>query len=181
MIVKFVPDIYAKSIYTINYSKLKKRKIKCLIFDLDNTLAPVDINEPSQKLKNLFFDLKEMGFHIIIASNSNKKRVEPFKNGLEVDSIYSSFKPFKKSYKKIMEKFNYKPEDIAGIGDQFITDIFGANRSGITSVLVNQISKIDRKSTKLFNRKIDNIIKRKLRKKKLLNTTKSSTLGVYYE
>ena len=30
---KFVPDIYQKSIYDINYDTLKKRGIKCLIFD----------------------------------------------------------------------------------------------------------------------------------------------------
>ena len=35
----FVPDMYNQSIYTINYQKLKKRGIKCLLFDLNNTLA----------------------------------------------------------------------------------------------------------------------------------------------
>ena len=34
---KFFPDIYQKSIYDINYKKLKKVGIKCLLFDLDNT------------------------------------------------------------------------------------------------------------------------------------------------
>ena len=37
----FYPDIYAKNIYTINYNKLKDKGIKCLVFDLDNTLIPV--------------------------------------------------------------------------------------------------------------------------------------------
>ena len=31
----FVPDMYQKSIYTINYKKLKKQGIKCLLFDLN--------------------------------------------------------------------------------------------------------------------------------------------------
>ena len=35
-----IPDIYDQSIYTINYKKLKKNGIKCLLFDLDNTIAP---------------------------------------------------------------------------------------------------------------------------------------------
>lgn len=175
MIDKFVPDIYAKSIYTINYNRLKKRKIKCLIFDLDNTLAPVAISSPDQKLKNLIFDLKELGFHVILVSNSPKKRVEPFKNGLEIDSMYFAFKPLKKCYKKIMKIFNYKPEEIAEIGDQLLTDVYGANRCEITSVLVNPISKVDRKSTKYINRKIEKIIQRKLKRKNLFN------IGVYYD
>ena len=37
--MKYLPDIYKKNIFDINYNKLKKKDIKCLIFDLDNTLA----------------------------------------------------------------------------------------------------------------------------------------------
>ena len=43
MFDKFVPDIYTKSIYTIDYNGLKNKKIKCLIFDLNNTLAPLTL------------------------------------------------------------------------------------------------------------------------------------------
>ena len=41
MFVKFVPDMYTKSIYTVNYKLLKNNKVKCLIFDLNNTIAPL--------------------------------------------------------------------------------------------------------------------------------------------
>ena len=33
----FKPDIYKKNIFDIDYLKLKKDGIKCLVFDLDNT------------------------------------------------------------------------------------------------------------------------------------------------
>ena len=55
MIDKFVPDIYQKSIYDIDYKKLKKSGIKCIIFDLDNTLAPISMTKPSKKIKDLNF------------------------------------------------------------------------------------------------------------------------------
>ena len=51
---KFYPDVYQKSIYTINYEKLKENGIKCLLFDLDNTCVPYVDKLPSKKLKNLF-------------------------------------------------------------------------------------------------------------------------------
>ena len=72
MFDKFVPDIYQKSIYTIDYEKLKKSKIKCLIFDLENTIAPNNLKKPNKKLKDLFEELKDMGFKIIIVSNEIK-------------------------------------------------------------------------------------------------------------
>ena len=35
----FKPNKYYKDIYSINYNKLKEEGIKCLVFDLDNTLG----------------------------------------------------------------------------------------------------------------------------------------------
>ena len=51
----FRPDIYQKSIYDIDYIKLKNMGIRCLLFDLDNTLAPIDKDVPDKKLLDFFF------------------------------------------------------------------------------------------------------------------------------
>ena len=112
MLEKFVPDIYQKSIYDINYDTLKKRGIKCLIFDLDNTLVPVTVKKPTKKVSDLFEDLKRKGFKLIIASNSPKKRVAPFKDYLCTDSAYFSFKPLKRKYNKILKSYNYKKKKL---------------------------------------------------------------------
>ena len=53
MFDKFVPDMYFKSIYTIDYKDLKKKKIKCLIFDLNNTIAPLTLSKPNKKIMDL--------------------------------------------------------------------------------------------------------------------------------
>ena len=60
MLENFVPDIYAKSVFLINYKKLKKSGIKCILFDLDNTLAPNSVKKPSKKLIDLFEELKDL-------------------------------------------------------------------------------------------------------------------------
>ena len=139
----FVPDMYQKSIYNIDYKKLKKNGIKCLIFDLDNTLTPVNLKSPSKKLKDLMEDLKNLKFKLIIVSNATKKRVEPFKDILCIDSAYLSLKPFRRKYQKVLKIYNFKENEIACIGDQLLTDIWGANRMGFTSILVNPIGTID--------------------------------------
>ena len=105
MLDKFVPDMYLKSVYDIDYAKLKKKGIKCIIFDLDNTLAPLNMNKPSKKLKDLIEDIKELNLRILIVSNSTKKRVEPFKEILNVDSAYFASKPLSKKYIKIMKLY----------------------------------------------------------------------------
>lgn len=153
----FLPDIYTQSIYTINYESLKNAGIKVVLFDLDNTLIPISANEPTKKVKDLFEDIKKQGMKPVILSNSGKKRVEPFKEGLFVDAAYSSMKPLKRKYKKVLNIYNVKPGEVAAVGDQMLTDVLGANRMGITSILVNQISTNDFNRTKL-NRFFENMI-----------------------
>ncbi len=170
----FVPDIYKQSIYDINYKDLKKRGITCLLFDLDNTLVPYNVDIPTKQVEELFNTLVNKDFKVIIISNSNKKRLTPFKDKLNVDVAYSSYKPFKKKYKKIQKIYNLKATQIAAIGDQLITDIFGANRMGFTSILVNSISPNETLPTKI-NRFFEKFILKNFKKKEIL------IKGKYYD
>ena len=153
----FLPDIYQKSVYSIDYESLKNAGIKILLFDLDNTIIPISETEPTKRLKDLISEIKLVGIKPVIMSNSGKKRVGPFKEGLVVDAACSSKKPFKRKYKKILDIYNVKPEEVACVGDQLITDIFGANRMGMVSILVNPISTNDFKKTKI-NRFFEKLI-----------------------
>ena len=53
MIEKFKPDMYQKNIYDIDYKKLNSIGIKCLLFDLDNTIITNDMKKPSKKIIDL--------------------------------------------------------------------------------------------------------------------------------
>lgn len=169
----FIPDIYQKSIYDINYKNLKKRGIKCLLFDLDNTLIAYEESEVNNKVKNLFAKLED-DFKVIIMSNSGKKRLAPIKEILNVDVAYSSRKPFKYKYKKILALYGFKDYEVAAIGDQLITDIFGANNMGFTSIFVNRLNSFEPIQTR-FNRHFEKKILKRLNKKGILE------IGKYYE
>ena len=169
----FIPDIYQKNIYDIDYKKLKEQGIRCLLFDLDNTLVPVKEDLPTKKVKDLFLHL-EKDFKVIIISNSNRKRLTPFKEGLNVDVAFSAKKPLKKKYLKIMDMYKFKEYEIAAIGDQLLTDIQGANRVGITSILINPIGDYEKFGTRI-NRFIERFIYKKLKRKNIL------VKGTYYE
>jgi HAD superfamily phosphatase (TIGR01668 family) len=174
MLEKFIPDIYQKSIFTIDYKKLKNRGIKCIIFDVDNTLAPITIFKPTRKVKDLIEHLKEIGFRVVIMSNASKKRLIQFKEVLEVDCAASSKKPFRFKFNRVLKEYNYKVNEVAIIGDQLVTDIFGGNRVGITTILINPISSKDRFITNI-TRFFENIIVKKAMKKQVF------ARGNYYE
>lgn len=174
MIELFKPDMYMKDIYSINYAKLKNFGIKCILFDLDNTLVPSFKNKPTRKVKDLIEKLKDMGFKVIIFSNSNKKRLTPFKNVLEVDCSYSSKKPFSKKFKKVLKEYKYNQSEVAIIGDQIVTDIYGGNKVGIFTILVKPINSKELIFTK-FNRIIERKIIKKLERRNIFKK------GEYYE
>lgn len=174
MIEKVIPDIYQKSIYYINYDKLYKKGIRCIIFNLDNTITPSYIKKPTKRLKKLFDELRDKGFKVIIMSNAPKHRIEPFKTYLNVDACAFSLKPRKNKYERIMEKFKYKHTEVAAVGDQLLTDIYGANKLDITSILVNPLTDKDFSVT-FINRIIEKIIYDRLDKKDLFMK------GKYYE
>ena len=159
---KFKPDVYKKSIYDIDYKKLNSMGIKCLLFDLDNTII-IGEKKPSKKIIDLIEGLKNIGFRVIIFSNARKKRVEPFKEILEIDCSAKSRKPFKKKFKKVIKDYRYSESEIALIGDQLITDILGGNRVGIYTILVDRISGKEFIFTKI-NRFFERIIRFRLKK-----------------
>lgn len=174
MFDKYVPDMYVKNIFTINYDKLKSLGIKCLLFDLDNTLSPIDLSHPIKQVKNLINNLKNMGFKVMIISNSGKSRVEPFKNELGIDAAINSLKPKSTKFLKIMSKYKFNCDEIAMIGDQLMTDVYGANKLGITSILVNPMGEKDF-FVSAFNRAREKHIFKKLTQKDLLKR------GRYYD
>jgi HAD superfamily phosphatase (TIGR01668 family) len=168
-----IPNMYQESIYTINYEKLLKNKIKCLLFDLDNTCVGYHEKTPTKELKELFKKLTKMGFKIIIFSNATPKRLAPF-SILNVVLHPNSRKPFKKNFQKILNQYHYQKKEVCIIGDQLFTDILGGNRIGIKTCLVNPMTTEDLIFTKIF-RATEQIVFKKFAKKNIL------IKGVYYE
>ncbi len=159
---KYIPDIYQKNIFSIDYMKLKEKGIQCLLFDLDNTLVPYSAKKPDDKIIELFSQLKELGFCVILFSNSGKKRLRPFKEELEIDCCASAKKPLTQNFYRILKEYRFKEDEVAIIGDQMMTDVLGGNRVGITTILVNPISLKESIFTKP-NRMLERHMMKKLR------------------
>jgi len=131
----YVPDIYQESIYKINYETLISRGIKCLLFDLDNTIAKIKETVPNDAVKELFDNLKRKGFKILITSNSIKTRVKPFAEELKVDYISNCRKPHTEKISEYINKSKYGLDEIAIIGDSMMDDVVCGNTIGITTIL----------------------------------------------
>ena len=157
-----LPNMYASSVYSINY-KLLNKKYKNLIFDLDNTLLTVGKIEVNEELVNLFQKIGK-DFNICLVSNNSKERVLPVAKILETGYLFKAGKPKKEAFDKALILLDATKENTAVIGDQMLSDIKGANEYGLFSVMVEPISNIHDFKTKT-NRVLQKIMIKKLEKK----------------
>lgn len=156
----FYPKGYFKKVSEISLEYLKANNIKALILDVDNTLIDYykNISENTIKWAN---ELKHNGIKMCILSNSNKKeKVRDVAQKLELEYIYFGMKPLKRGFKKAKQMLDLDNSEIAVVGDQIFTDVIGANRMKMYSILVEPIEEKDILVT-LIKRPIENYIKKK--------------------
>lgn len=163
-----IPNCYVKDVYNIDYEELYKRGYNNIIFDIDNTLLPVnDINVPNTIVK-LFEHLKEVGFSICIVSNNNLERVLPPARKLKVSYLENANKPNKEAFDKALDILGAGSSETVMVGDQLLSDINGANEYGLYTVLVDPIAnKYDLKTG--TSRVLQKIMIKKLEKRNIFH------------
>lgn len=163
----FIADEYVDSLSKINLNNLQNKNIKLFLIDLDNTLIPGDKVEIPVTAEDFISKAKTFGFQICIFSNSiNKnKKVKKVADYLEIPFIAPAFKPFRWGVKKALKQFNIQPENTVVIGDQLLTDVFGAKLSKLKVILVKPLSDKDFIITKYLNRNLEKIILNKTKGK----------------
>ena len=163
--MKAFPKMYLKKVQEIKFEMVKQNGILGIILDVDNTLIDYYRNMP-EGVAQWCKSLKQKGSQFCIASNSNQKeKVEMVAKSLEIPYIYFAKKPLKSGLKKAAKIMNIEPTKIAVVGDQIFTDVLGANRMGMFSILVDPIEEKDIWITKL-KRPIEEYIKKQYQKRK---------------
>ncbi|MCR5527303.1 MAG: YqeG family HAD IIIA-type phosphatase [Lachnospiraceae bacterium] len=138
MFESFFPDEYIESTYAIDFEKMYEKGYRGVIFDIDNTLVPHDAPADANAIA-FFKKLKSIGFKALVLSNNKEPRVKKFADAVGCEYIYKANKPSRGGYLKAMEKLNTEKNNTLFVGDQLFTDVWGAHRTGIHSILVHPI------------------------------------------
>lgn len=134
------PSFMMKDAYSIDYEKLHRQGIRGILFDIDNTL--VKHGEPAdERAICLFRKLQSFGLQYCFLSNNKEERVKSFCEQVGGTYIYKAGKPAVRGYEQGMHKMGTNRENTVFVGDQLFTDIWGANRTGLVSYLVEPIDK----------------------------------------
>lgn len=154
MFQRFYPKEDYTSTYVIPFEEYYQKGYRGVLFDVDNTLVEHD-QAATPEAVALFRRLREIGFATCLISNNKDYRVQPFADAVGSGFVYKAGKPSPKGYEEGMERMKTNRQTTLFVGDQLFTDIWGANRAGIHSILVKQIAK---------HEEIQIILKRKLEK-----------------
>ncbi len=157
MLKKLSPTYIFESVDKIPFEVLEKHNIKGVIFDVDNTLTDYH-NFMAGEKKKWIKEAKRRGIEMCILSNTySQKKVRNLMNELDINGLNLAMKPMLKGYVFALNLLGLKKEEVCMVGDQIFTDILGANRFGIMSILVKPFDKSEAFWVK-FKRPLEKII-----------------------
>lgn len=139
MLEPFYPKEYMDSTYEIDFRSWREKGYRGVIFDVDNTLVPHGAPADARAIR-LFEQLHGLGFRIMLLSNNKEPRVKSFCESVTgAEYIYKAGKPKREGYEKAMQRMGTDAHTTLFVGDQIFTDVWGANRAGIYTILVKPI------------------------------------------
>ncbi len=158
--MKFLlPRFMFDKIEDIPLDFMKKIGVKAAILDIDNTLVEPHTPVADKRAVEFVKKLEENGFKVCIVSNNIYERAKKFADSIPVPFVCDKNKPNKKPFLMALDILKTDAKDVMVVGDQLLTDVWGANRMGMVPVLVKPVCDKEGKFVK-FKR----IIERKVLK-----------------
>ncbi|OUM97283.1 MAG: hypothetical protein BAA02_08285 [Paenibacillaceae bacterium ZCTH02-B3] len=162
-----LPEGVFRSVYEIDLNMLRELGLLGIIADLDNTLVSARTTAATPELARWVEGVRERGFRVVIVSNNRRARVSAIAEPLGVPYISSARKPLAGAFRQALRLLELPPERVAVIGDQLVTDVLGARRTGLTPFLVSPIAPGEEGLATQMNRLIERIARSRLRRKGL--------------
>ena len=140
MAFSVLPHWTGGSIFDIDPAALAGRGITLLLADLDNTLVPYGVPEPTEAVRVWNRALEEAGVTLFVLSNNrHPQRPERFAHALGVPFLGHAGKPRPAGFRRAMEQMGRTPAQTAIVGDQIFIDILGGRNAGVLTLLVEPI------------------------------------------
>lgn len=149
--LQFRPDHKLARVNEITPELLSRLGVRGLILDLDNTLTRWEDAEVAPTVPEWVQSLKRSGIRLVILSNGLREKQKAVASALDLPLVRAPLpKPFAVGFLKALEVTGLPRKQVAMVGDIVVTDIWGANRLGIRTMLVEPLSPRDFPGTKVW-------------------------------
>lgn len=160
---QFRPTLRAGSVQSITAEFLAERGVTALILDLDNTLVPWHGREVDPEIAGWIARMQGAGIRMCIVSNTHRpKRLAELASILGISYVPSGGKPRRRGFLRAMLQMESTALETAVVGDQVMTDIWGGNRCGLLTILVDPLSPIEFVGTRVISRNVERLLLRML-------------------
>lgn len=144
----FTPAHAMESLQSIDLQALWDRGKRLLLLDVDNTLVQWHTDVCAEAVLEWTAKAKAIGFDICIISNTNQlARLGRIAASIGAATVRGRFKPSRSMFRLALIKFKRTPQEAIMVGDQLVTDVLGANRSGIEAIWVRRLEGKEFKGT----------------------------------
>ena len=134
------PDMRVAGVWEIDLDELSHRGIAGIIVDIDNTIAPWGARDISAPAAEWLAQARSRGLGVCLLTNNYHSRANWFARALGLPVVCGWVKPWRWGYRRAMRVLGTRPDSTVMVGDQLFTDILGAKRLGIYSILVSPLS-----------------------------------------
>lgn len=161
MIGLLKPTMQFDAIYKIPVKVLQDMCVEGLLLDLDNTIAPWNDCTLTSEVIKWFENAGRQGIKsCIISNNSSPQRVAEIAERLGIQYVSRAAKPRRRAFRMGIAALGLESDKIIVIGDQLFTDVLGANRVGLKTILVYPLHHREFTGTKVL-RFMERIVGRK--------------------
>jgi HAD superfamily phosphatase (TIGR01668 family) len=109
------------------------------------------------------------GLKLCICSNTHRpRRLARLAEELGVPYIERVAKPRRAGFLRALALMEVRPEQTAVVGDQLMTDIWGGNRCGLLTILVEPLSRVEFIGTRVISRPLEALLLARMRRRGML-------------
>lgn len=154
----FCPAMSATHLTDIDLQRLWERGKRLILLDVDHTLVPWKSEEFDPRVLAWIERAHGMGFEMCILSNTrHPARLFRICERLGIETVRGKLKPNPHMFKMALAKFGREAKEAVMVGDQLVTDVFGANRAGVEAVWVKKMAGAEFAGTRL-NRFLESLL-----------------------
>ncbi len=164
----FSPSQQVRHVSAIDLESLRQSGIRMLLIDFDNTLIARHEARPSAAVLAWLERARQAGIEAVVFSNNRSRRVSRIAGELRLRCFTGVGKPALSAYRTALDACGQTPATVVAIGDQVFRDIWGANRSGVHSILVEPLDRREFLPIRLI-RPIERLVLASLRERQLRN------------
>jgi uncharacterized protein len=134
------PDYIFSDITQLTHEHLKAIGVKGIIFDLDNTIVPPHSAILQGYVAKWLESVKAEGVpFIIVTNNHDHDYMKQNELLLGVPVLGPAKKPSRRMIREALEWLKLPAEEVVLIGDRPLTDIWGGQRAGCKTILVDPL------------------------------------------